>query len=120
MIAEHKYPNGSPRLWLDVSLAMVSGHVVRHLNDLFPGYMGSRIIKSGRTLWTWRVTSRKAHAFLEQVLPYLKVKRAEAEMGMTFQHLVDSTPLTGRPISANALTIRRAMKQELSDLKKGN
>jgi len=35
--------------------------------------------------WSWRVTSRKADKFLKAILPYLKLKKAQASLAIEFQ-----------------------------------
>lgn len=40
---------------------------------------------SKKSLWKWQLTARKAVAFLELILPYLYLKRPEAELAISFQ-----------------------------------
>lgn len=42
----------------------------------------------------WNIQSLKAKRFLEDILPYLMLKREKAELAVRFQqHLIDSSPL---------------------------
>ena len=41
--------------------------------------------KSHRPAWRWMICARRAKTFLEDVLPYLKLKRAEAEIAIKWQ-----------------------------------
>jgi len=35
--------------------------------------------------WIWQIKCRQASSFLELILPYLKIKRPQAELGIAFQ-----------------------------------
>lgn len=39
---------------------------------------------NARDAWTWRVVTKEAATFLEAVLPYLKLKRPQAELALLF------------------------------------
>lgn len=45
----------------------------------------------GRPLFNWSVTHRKAHAFMVAVLPYLRIKRAQAENAIALRELVEQS-----------------------------
>ena len=40
---------------------------------------------SKKPIWKWQLTARKAREFLELILPYLYLKRPEAELAISFQ-----------------------------------
>ena len=40
---------------------------------------------SGKPQWRWNISSNQAKDFLEAILPYLIVKRKQAELAITFQ-----------------------------------
>ncbi len=40
---------------------------------------------SHRPFWRWMICSRKASLFLQDILPYLKLKKAEAEIAIKWQ-----------------------------------
>ncbi len=41
--------------------------------------------KPNKPFWTWVVCSRKAASFLKLFLPYLQIKRPQAELALAFQ-----------------------------------
>lgn len=41
--------------------------------------------RSSKAQWIWRVNSREAKTVLEVLLPYLKVKKRQAELTIKFQ-----------------------------------
>ena len=61
---------------IDKLAAMTGGFVCRPTRPSDPNRLPA---------WRWGLKSRKAAAFLEQVLPYLIVKRRQAELGLAFQ-----------------------------------
>lgn len=58
---------------------------------LFAEHYGGKVRKHERTrfgqcdMWRWLVSSAKAEAFLLRVLPYLVVKKDQAELALEFQ-----------------------------------
>ena len=42
--------------------------------------------KSHRPFWRWMICSNKAVIFLQEMLPYLKLKKAEAEIAIKWQN----------------------------------
>jgi hypothetical protein len=41
--------------------------------------------KGGKPFWQWGVSSQKAMEFLRLIIPYLKIKRSQAELAIKFQ-----------------------------------
>jgi hypothetical protein len=76
-------PNRSPELMIQVG--MTNEAVIRWIhettqlgsvNSFQPKYHRSRLV------WTWKVYTRQAEALLRLVLPFLKVKRAQALLAL--------------------------------------
>lgn len=65
---------------LQVSIAQV---VKAPLDDLQMIFGGSIRQQSGS--WRWQIDSRQAAKLLEQVIPFLRVKREQAEIALQFQ-----------------------------------
>lgn len=60
--------------------------IIRLLLAMFGGDIKNKPIKGNRkACWTWRVSSQAATNFLELVLPYLKIKKPQAELALEFQ-----------------------------------
>ena len=38
-----------------------------------------------KPIWSWAVDAKKAHEFLQLILPYLQIKRPQAELALGFQ-----------------------------------
>ena len=68
-----------------------------------------------QTQLAWSITSRNATTFLEAILPYLKLKRNEAELAIKFQN--GFSHQGGNRISDGQLVLREAQKILLSKMK---
>lgn len=66
-----------------------------------------------RPLHMWTLVGRQAHAFLEKVLPYLKVKRQQAVLGLELQSLAGHR---SRPITEEQFARREDIRRAVSDL----
>lgn len=64
-----------------VCVKQVERGAVDLLKSLFGGYLGvtKATASQGRPLWTWQVTDKRAAECLRAVLPYLRIKRNQAE-----------------------------------------
>lgn len=51
----------------------------------FGGGLGHSINSAGNPMWHWSLGARKAAEFLRLILPYLNLKRPQAELAITFQ-----------------------------------
>ena len=73
------------RFQLVVSVTNTNEWLIRWLKFSFGGsiYVERRKGKD-KDLWFWQVNARKALEFLKLILPYLKLKRPQAELGIKF------------------------------------
>lgn len=62
--------------------------------------------------WVWCACSREANRALTRMLPYLKVKRADAEIGLAFQALMAGNP-RGKPVTEAMRAERDALRLRL-------
>lgn len=68
------------------ALQVSVGQVVRGPLDLLRNRWGGTVRPvRGRCMWHWRVCAFRARQFLQQVLPHLRVKRADAERGLRME-----------------------------------
>jgi hypothetical protein len=78
---------------------------------------GGRILPAGpgRRTWSWQVSARKARPVLEGLLPYLVVKRRDAEIGLAF---LEISRRQGKhvPPTPERTAHREALRQELVDI----
>lgn len=70
-----------------VSVGMANEWLPKWLRFAFGGsltYYKSKQ-KNRQDQWAWRITSNQALGFLKLILPYLTIKRPEAELAIAFQ-----------------------------------
>ncbi len=110
-----------PRHCLIVDLAMCNEYIPNLLKFNFGGSVHVRIAKdeNHRMSWQWRATTREALHFIEIILPYLRLKRNEAELGIAFQKSLH--PMNGKgskkEVSEQELAVREAQRLLLHSLK---
>jgi hypothetical protein len=79
----------SPSHWLQVGITNTSKELIVWLKDSFGGHISdnshSPSRKKQRPCWAWRVNSHEACKFLKSILPFLKVKKKQAELAIEFQ-----------------------------------
>jgi len=67
-------------------LSMTTHDAVKEYHDRFGGLFDGPIVRPPRQdMWRWRVNANKALKFLKVMRPYLKVKSAQADVGIEFQ-----------------------------------
>lgn len=61
--------------------------LIRFLQLQFEGYVQNvkPMASSRKPLWRWEIRAKKAESFLKLVLPYLQLKRQQAEIAIQFQ-----------------------------------
>ena len=91
----------------------IAGGSVEHIHrkvDIRPTISGTH---RRAILWRWRASSEHAASVLRAMLPYLKVKRDEAELGIRFQEHVHSYVAPRRiGLSAGRPAVHPAAKVE--------
>ena len=89
--------NKANKTWtLRVVVGNTDPRMIAALHDLFGGGVSFTAARKGnwRPVWRWYVYHKKAEACLERVLPWLRVKRDQAELGLQARRLV--RPRRGR------------------------
>lgn len=79
----HKYPDTSLR----VTVVSTDQWLCQMLRFSFGGAVRERIVDKLHQLpqWDWRIERGKASEFLKLILPYLHLKKPQAELGIKFQ-----------------------------------
>lgn len=75
---------------LDVTVVNTNEWLLQWLKFAFGGKVYSmdydaRKSKNWKPCWKWTLTSNKALEFLEMLCPYLRLKKPQAELAITFQ-----------------------------------
>lgn len=103
----------SPSYVLQVAIAQIDPRPLIAIQERY----GGRIYHSGvgRRTWAWNVSARKARPFLEAVLPYLIVKRRDAEIGLAFLDISRRQGLHVPPTPERTAQ-REAFRRELVEI----
>jgi len=73
--------------------------------------------KNAKALYRWQMGSRNAKEFLEALLPYLRIKRQQAELAIAFQNYQDSKyKVFGEECSTEDIQLKEAIKKTISEL----
>ena len=86
--------------------------------ELIKAYGGS-VCHTNRNSYMWTICSKKAMTFLQDILPYLRLKQEEAKLGIQFQTKVKNyCGHVGHLLSDSELMKREIFYQEMRRLKK--
>lgn len=104
---------------LQVEVANTHKPTIDRVNKLFPGCVYSyKPTKLTRKLcWDWRVSSHNAVRFLKTILPYLRIKRVQAVLGIQFQKEKSQAHRNGG-LTPKTLRRRDNMMKQMQQLKK--
>ncbi len=69
---------------LQVDIGNTNEWLCRQFAFAFGGSVHSQK-STGKRVWRWQVAARKAGAFLEAILPYMRIKRPQVEIALQFQ-----------------------------------
>ena len=70
---------------LHIAIVNSDAGIIRWLNEIFPAshwFCSDR--RGQKPIYRWYVYSRKAYEFLQMVSPYLKIKKAQADLAIGF------------------------------------
>lgn len=105
--------------WLEISAVQIDPAPLKLLSESF----GGRIVKKPdhrgfRSRHSWRITSDRAFIALQAMLPFLMIKRAEADLGIQFQQRMSIVlPHTVEAVF-NEREIRDAIRLQMQALKR--
>lgn len=113
-----KFRHSRDKYWvyvLRVQVAMREKWVPEWLFFAFGGRLNKmkQTKTPGATLWRWTIEGNKAVEFLKVVLPYLKLKRAQAELAIEFQR--DRIP--GKNTTDEQKAVMQAQRILMKELK---
>lgn len=113
----------SPSLMLRLIISQKDGSIMNWLDKNFGGHVRMERRK-GSWIYRWDIRSQKAKDFLLLILPYLKIKRAQAEMAIEFEEVKGKYlgTLKGsqgfRKLTKNEIGKRMEIKNRLKNIRK--
>jgi hypothetical protein len=94
---------------------------LRRLKRLFAGYVirATRKTSAGRTFYMWRLDSaRELRRVIPKLLPYLIVKRAEAEVVLQLAQRIAPRPVGPKRLAEIEIATREALAHQLLALRR--
>lgn len=119
---DSRYNSCSHRYWVIVIVAMSDEMPLRLLWKRWGGSLTQRKRKNKKwkQMWVWQINCQKAYRFLEDILPYLIVKKPQAELALQFRDAIKDekripTGLKngGTKIAPENITKREAFYQKM-------
>lgn len=114
----------SKEYFIQVTCIMRERQAIDLLASVFGGLHAHRVQgHAGAISFVWRVTSRKAYNCLLCLLPFLKIKRNQAQYAIQFNEQELNKTRAGcfggeRRLSVTELDIRETYKRKMSEMKK--
>lgn len=109
--------------WLQTRITNTDRGLLEFMKRNFGGFIakqGAAGPNSGprrtKECWYWAITTNQAAAFLVEVIPYLIVKKPQAEIAIEFQDRIHKA--NGIRLTDEELKIRESYKQRISCLNK--
>jgi len=108
--------NGKPK-GMRLTVGNTDPRLIIWLKETFGGssYPDRHRKANWKESWKWTISTQQAAALLEQVLPWLRLKREQAEIGIAFQRLMVRG---GAPRTPEVAEETRAMKEAITILNK--
>lgn len=105
---------------VEACLGNTNEWIVRQFQFSFGGnvYLRKKQTEQTQAIWAWQISANKAIPFLTTIIPFLKLKKTQAEIGLKFQES-KSKKRRAKPVSQEELTVAEAAKILISNLNKG-
>lgn len=89
-----------------------------YLKDSFGGsiYKTCRSSDKHKDYYTWRLNSNKAKALLEAALPYMMLKREQANLAIHFQETMHSKNSYNEPCTPQYIEYMQSLKKKMNQL----
>jgi LAGLIDADG endonuclease len=119
-IFRKKNKSGSFSYYLEITITNTDFPVLSWLQSVLGGRVDktSNIkLQGSRPLRRWRASCRDAHRILLTLLPYLRVKKTQAELAIEFQSTV-ALKVKGQKSSLDEITLLELYRTRLIDSRK--
>lgn len=110
--------NKRPSYTLTVQIGNTHLGVLEEIKERYGGGIYTRKGVEGRTrMYDINLRSKVAEAFISDILPFLVVKKKEAELALEFRNLAVRSVYSNRPLTEDEIQIREDFKLRLAQLK---
>ena len=120
-ITDSKSTSGKPNYALRLLLGNTHEGIMHWYAEVTSGVLKFRDKSSkgkGANWWEVRLSSNHAAHIIEIIAPYLKIKRAQAEVALEFQRRAKSSGGRGQDITEAQIAERESFKQQLFQIRK--
>lgn len=104
-----------------VSVHMMDGYVPKYLSECFGGKLSKTPAfhnhRKGDYSFCYHANGSRARALLSMIIPYLKIKRKQAEIALYMQNKLSSNP-NGKRVTAKMVMDRERLKSLIEELKR--
>lgn len=104
-----------------VSVHMMDGYVPKYLAECFGGKCSKTSVlhnnRKGDFAYYYHANGSRARVFLAMILPYLKIKKRQAEIALYMQNKLSSNP-NGKRVTDDMIKEREHLKHLLEYLKR--
>jgi len=101
------------RYYLDINVAQADPAPLKIMQALFGGRLATHGQARNRPVYYWKASTQQAFRALNEMLPYLVVKREQAECAKAF----NATFVSGKRADSSVMEQREALCQRLAFLK---
>lgn len=111
------------RYSLAILTNMCDGEAIDYLKGVFGGNVFytrnySKDNSFRLPVFRWEITGKKAKEFLKRILPFLRIKKTQAQLAIRFQEHVDSIGFNKfKPLSGHEYKFREEVYNEMKRLK---
>lgn len=104
-----------PDHWLQIGITNTNRDILEWLLDKVGGHISTNSrTDHQKKCWAWRVMSKEAREFLVNILPYLHIKKKQAELGILFQDNKSySADRKARMLTEEMLVFRENVRSEI-------
>ena len=111
---------GSHKYQLIVTLANTHRGIIEHLHDSYGGTVQTHGNENNRqricACYTLKLPSRRAARFLQDISPWLRIKRQEADLALEFQNHMSAR----LPLNSETIKYRQSCMKQMKALKIAN
>lgn len=98
---------------LSISIANTHHGIMEYLRLYYDGLINNGRVTNGKPIWFWTLHSRNAASFLDNILPYLIIKKEEAKIAIEFQDHMDE-PIK-YPLSLDVIAYRETFRTRIKE-----
>lgn len=114
-----------PSYWLQVGITNTDRSLIDWLLSTFGGHVSdnshSPSRKNQRPCWAWRTMGTQAKVFLQDISPYLRIKKDQALLAIEFQTHIDAPGFGKRKdLTPEIIEKREAFRQRLRHMTFGS